>query len=210
MTSASPEKVIQQNGTHLVRYNEMCRAIVACHSVDEVVEIRDKARALEVYAAQALNTDAERKACEIRLRAERRAGEMLREMKDNGQRQKRAQPSKDLTSRATTLSELGITRDQSSKWQALAEVPEEQFEEALRDPATKPSTSRLISKPQESPKINPIALWVWGRLRDFERDRIVGNDPTDLFEQMTETMQADVLRIAPTVSGWLRTLGESE
>jgi len=42
-----------------------------------------QARALEVYAAQALNTDAERKACEIRLRAERRAGELLKEMEEN-------------------------------------------------------------------------------------------------------------------------------
>jgi hypothetical protein len=34
---------------------------------------------LEVYAAQALNLDAEAHAAEIRIRAERKAGEILRE-----------------------------------------------------------------------------------------------------------------------------------
>lgn len=32
----------------LVRYHTMCRAIAACHSVDEVKDLRDKAKALEV------------------------------------------------------------------------------------------------------------------------------------------------------------------
>ena len=72
----------------LVRYDAMRHAIVACASVDEVKEIRDRARAMEVYAAQALNTESERKACEIRIRAERRVGQMLKEMKDRGERQK--------------------------------------------------------------------------------------------------------------------------
>ena len=48
-------------------------------------EIRDKARALEVYAAQALNRDAERKAAEIRVRAERKTGELLKQTKESGE-----------------------------------------------------------------------------------------------------------------------------
>lgn len=55
----------------------MCRAIAECHSVDEVKDLHDKARALEIYAKQAMNVEAERKATEIRLRAERRAGELM-------------------------------------------------------------------------------------------------------------------------------------
>ena len=39
-------------------------------------DIRDKARAIEVYARQARNVEAERRACEIRLRAERRCGQL--------------------------------------------------------------------------------------------------------------------------------------
>lgn len=43
----------------LVRYDAMCRAIDAAHKVDEVKDIRDKAIALEHYARQAQNTDAQ-------------------------------------------------------------------------------------------------------------------------------------------------------
>jgi hypothetical protein len=67
--------------TKLVRYDAMCRAIEAAHKVDEVKDIRDKAAALEHYARQAMNTDAERQAWEIRLRAERKAGQLLKQMR---------------------------------------------------------------------------------------------------------------------------------
>jgi hypothetical protein len=65
--SAQPE-------SQLVRYDAMCRAIDAAYEVDEAKAIRDQAIALEVYARQASNTEAERKASKIRLRAERKAG----------------------------------------------------------------------------------------------------------------------------------------
>jgi hypothetical protein len=56
----------------------VCHAIDAAHSIDEVKEIRNQAVALEHYARQAQNTDAEREAAEIRMRAERKAGQLLR------------------------------------------------------------------------------------------------------------------------------------
>lgn len=44
--------------------------------------------------------------------------------RDTGQRSQRSTP-------AVTLSDLRITRDQSSKWQKLAAVPQEDFDAAL-------------------------------------------------------------------------------
>lgn len=64
----------------LVRYDAMIHAITECHRVDEVKDLRDKAMALEMYARQAKNKDAERKASDVRLRAERRTGELLKEL----------------------------------------------------------------------------------------------------------------------------------
>jgi hypothetical protein len=45
------------DATQLVRYDAMCHAIAAAHEVDEVRDIRDKARAIEMYARQAQNTE---------------------------------------------------------------------------------------------------------------------------------------------------------
>jgi hypothetical protein len=90
--------------------------------VDEVKAIRDKAEAVRVYAKQAGDFELQNQAAEIRIRAERRAGELLVDMQTSGERQakERGRPRK--VSSPTTLPRLGITRDQSSKWQRLARI----------------------------------------------------------------------------------------
>jgi hypothetical protein len=69
-----PKKSQNCSRVKLIKDESMCRAIAA-HDVEEVKDIRDKALALEHYARQALNTDAERKAAKIRIRAENKAGD---------------------------------------------------------------------------------------------------------------------------------------
>lgn len=183
--------------SELVHYDHMCRAIDAAYEVDEVKDIRDKAVAFEAYARQAKNTEAERRACEIRLRAERKAGQLLTTMDRAG----RGKPAK--TSDATTLNDLGISRDQSSRWQQLANVPEEEFEVALAAPE-KPSTNGIIQGQRTQEPMNPKALWLWGRLRDFEREGLLDEEPASILSEMTEAMQADVKRLVAPVSDWLK------
>ena len=129
----------------------MCRAIDQAYKVDEVKDIRDKALAFEVYARQAKNPEPERRACEIRLRAERKAGQLLsKREKANRGPDKTGQGSQRATSDARTLSEHGISKDQSSRWQQLGDVPEEDFETALNGSAM-PTTIGIIKKPRQDP-----------------------------------------------------------
>lgn len=192
----------------LVKYDAMCRAIDAAHRIDEVKDIRDQAVALEHYARQALNTDAERRACEIRLRAERKAGQLLAKNGLNGR------PRKESTQ--ATLSDLGISRDQSSQWQKLGAMHQRDFDSAIGNSVEPPSTKailRSVEPPKERLRgvsgkpVSPEALWLWGRLLDFERDGLLDKDPGDLLDTMTAPMLDDVHRLAPRVANWLRQIG---
>ena len=49
-------------------------------------------------------------------------------------------------SQVAILKNFGISLSQSSRWQALAAIPEEDFEAALAD-EEKPSTNGIIAKP---------------------------------------------------------------
>ena len=82
---------------------------------------------MQAYAQQAKDTELIRRATEIRLRAERRAGEMLTDMAERGERPK----GRKKQSHAATLSELGVSKTQSSRWQKLAELNEGAFEKKV-------------------------------------------------------------------------------
>jgi hypothetical protein len=84
----------------------------------EIEEIRDRAMAFEAYSRQARNTEAERRACEIRLRAERKAGSLLSTMeKAKGGRPAENPLHDERGSEPRTLKQLGISETQSRRWQ---------------------------------------------------------------------------------------------
>lgn len=196
------------------RYDAMCRAIDAAYEVDEVKDIRDQALAWETYSRQAKNTEAERRACEIRLRAERKAGEILREREKARPGPKPELPSTREGNSAPTLRDLGITEKQSHQWQRLAEMPKEEFEAALADPIQKPSTNGILNSVDpvraRVAAVSEDALWVWGRLKDFDRNGLLAADPNSTTLTMTPEMLDDVHRLAPRVAAWLQKIGRPE
>lgn len=127
------------------------------HRIDEIKTIRNKAEAMRVYARQAQDFDLQNWAAEIRLRAERRAGGMLREMAETGERDSgkggdRRSPSHDVS--VKTLAQLDIEPNESARWQTLAEPDDAAFEAALA--RTREKYGELSGAPVRSPSARPL------------------------------------------------------
>jgi N6-adenosine-specific RNA methylase IME4 len=111
----------------LIKYNAASRALAECVRVDEVKAIRDKAIAMQAYARQAKDTTLIMRATELRMRAERRAGELLIEMAERDERPR----GRKKESHVATLSTIGVSKTQSSRWQKLAVLDVDNFEDQI-------------------------------------------------------------------------------
>jgi len=158
--------------TQLAKYEAARRALAEAHRIDEVKDIRDKAAAMQTYAMQAKDRELIEMATDIKLRAERRAGELLREMPKNKGTQGQAKGKIPLGAQAPhapkdhtpTLADLGLTDYESQRWQKLAKMPEKEFEEKLTGVKTvmraktegqrpKPSKPKPLSYPESERKV---------------------------------------------------------
>lgn len=153
--------------TALVHFTQARQALQKAKRIDEVIKIRDAAERMRVALRQAKEApEMVNDAVEIKVRAERRAGEMLKEGAKKGDRVKRgknktsrnsaSQKSHDATSDTPTLAEIGISKTQSSRWQAIAEIPEEKFEEKIQEiketPGAELTTQALLNVAKEDKK----------------------------------------------------------
>ncbi len=121
----------------LVRLNKAGRELALLTRIDEIKEIRDKAEALRMYAKQAGESlEMQNNCAEIKIRAERRAGELL---KENGR--KKGETNKKIMCHDGTLSptlkELGVDPKQSMRWQVIADMPQRVFEEHIESTRAK-------------------------------------------------------------------------
>jgi hypothetical protein len=213
------------------RYQTMCRAIAECAAVDEVKDLRDKAVALEVYARQAQNFEAEQTAREIRVRAEKQAGKLLKaqpKAKPSGSNQHQDVPRDSTHPRR--LADIGISRDQASQWQKLAAVPDETFEAVIADRSEPISAARVLeahranqeaegvikpaepAKPATKPKrMHPDALFLWGLHSVTEHIEKIDIDA--MLEEMTlhegyAFMRTDTIANAKKLGAILCAIGE--
>jgi hypothetical protein len=103
--------------------------LVSAGSIEEVNELRARAEAVRIYTRQAeLGKEAENAAAEIRLRAERRVGELLQQMPRNVGGRPRETGRDD---RPVSLRRLGVSKDESSAFQRMAATPADEFEGRL-------------------------------------------------------------------------------
>jgi len=140
-------------------FDHVKAAIEKAESVKELKDIRDRAVAASAYMKAARLTKPVADECaEIRLRAERRAGEILRD-------DPRIRPN----SNELLLIDLELSRIQSSRWQKISDPPDYVFEDYL-----------LEAKADDKADISASGLALfWGRQREPQPvDRIPPRDGT--------------------------------
>lgn len=158
--------------TQLIRYEAARTALAEAHRVDEVKDIRDKAEAMAAYARQAKDSDLIQYATEIKVRAERRCGELLRvvERSDGGRPEKNS--SKRETSYQQALSENDIPRATADRYQQLADMPDAHFETAV---ATAKATAGEVTTAfmlREAKKTRPTAKPMKGKRAEAMREEL--------------------------------------
>lgn len=213
----------------VARYEVMRAAIMECHQIDEVKELHDKTKALAEYSRQARDFDAERRVGEIRIRAERRVGELLKELAradhaDAGKvsgavRSGNTSNNGTRSPYAKALEDNNIPRQTAHRYQSLANVPEDIFEAAVGDRETVATTNGILAKAQARDVVEQArkesiqratpaaiaALWMWGRLLDFERE-CEEFGPGEVWDAMQPHQRKDVLRVAPRLAKFLNRL----
>ncbi len=116
----------------LVVLTEASQAIASVRTIDEAKDLRDKAEAVKAYARKAkLGREILVQASVVRARAERRLGEILKEIElASGSPGNQYTGPKD-TSDGTghTLESLGLSKNDSSRLQRIANMPGDVFEQ---------------------------------------------------------------------------------
>ena len=128
----------------LTQLNAIEQALAKARSINDVVNLRNQAEAArQCFRLAEYGLEMQNNAAEVKLRAERRAGEMLAEM----DKAPAGRPSKNRLQSATdlppTYDELGIEKTQAHRWQLEASVPPGTFEQHIAE--TKAAGEELTS-----------------------------------------------------------------
>lgn len=118
----------------LERLGRARAALAEVESVEDALRVADFAESVRYAARQAkAGMEAENHAAEVRLRAERRAGELLAQTERHPAGRPPKNRSHDATDfRPPRLADLGVSRSASSRYQQVAAVPESVFEDYIQ------------------------------------------------------------------------------
>jgi N6-adenosine-specific RNA methylase IME4 len=136
---------------------------------DEILDIRDRGELFRQYSRQQrYGIEIQNAGAEIKIRAERRMGELLREMKEGGELQHGGDRKSESRFHRATLNDIGISRTQSFRWQRAASLPNPIFEAYIRE----------TKEREEEITTNAILAIVHSRLKE-ERIQEIINTPSD-------------------------------
>lgn len=121
-------RIMIAGSNELAVLNQASRILAEATSLDEIKTIRDKAEAARNYVKAAkLGLELQNHAAEVKLRAERKAGSVLKTLRLRGGDRK-SKGHRD----SLKLDDLGISRNQSKRWQQIAAVPDVEFNQYLK------------------------------------------------------------------------------
>jgi DNA-binding helix-hairpin-helix protein with protein kinase domain len=180
------------NTTALIHYDAACKALAEAVAVDEVQDIRAKADAVRAYAKQAKNRQMEVDAAEIRIRAERRLGELMAAQgetigKATGAREPgTARGTTRVESKPASLAEAGIDKNLAHRARTYAAVPEDQFEQLLSKKRRQESV-RVVLDPDFQAEAEAAA-----RDLEIERDERIALSGGDELAAENEQLRGQV------------------
>jgi N6-adenosine-specific RNA methylase IME4 len=151
----APADLAHLSVSELVRIG--CDAIEKAGSFDELRAIAAKADALQAFQrAIGAATDALNAAAEIRIRAQRRMGQELADAGLAGGDRSKI-PQGDFAQTKPRLADIGISANQSSRYQALAAIPVDTFDTVVEahkqagEPISAASVARTANAIEELP-----------------------------------------------------------
>lgn len=127
------------NDKDLMYLDQASTALAKLSSVEDVKEVRNRAEALRTYVRRSQRgIELQNKAAEVKLRAERRGGEILADLKENGGRARHGGDRKsryrdDTLIDVPTLDDLGLSKGEAARWQQFAALPADAFERHIVD-----------------------------------------------------------------------------
>jgi hypothetical protein len=117
-------------------YEAAQRAIAECHRVDECKNWADKAAALASYARQARDDSLRVMALRIQARAERRCGELLKQIEPaRGANQNIQEGAHPKVTRSSAAQEAGLSEHQRKTALRIASIPQEDFNNRVEGPS---------------------------------------------------------------------------
>jgi phage N-6-adenine-methyltransferase len=153
--------------------------LAACVNVDEAKQIRDQAQAIKAYLrTQKASLGAQNDAAEIKLRAERRLGELTREIpkataepKHDGRGGK--SPATGPLPKAKQIEDLGMTKQRVAEYEKVASLPQDQFDAYVQ--VSRASGGELTTA-------GALRLAAGGRLAAFSSESVEWYTPTQYIE----------------------------
>ena len=204
-------------------------ALASARTSAEVLEARDLARVaydaaksagrmFKVKQAHAsLIADVHRAqahALAIRARAEMRLAEEYDDAQDRGEVATIGQRSNVAAPNVSTAAELGLRRDEIHEARKIRDAERadpgiihraiEGMIERGEEPTRAALRKEITAKPK--PQMAREPLWVWGRVKDFDRDGILAITPMVLAAGMTGEMRQDMRAQLPAVISYLTKL----